>query len=85
VGALSTGAGGLVGPLGFAVGPAVLQWKGWSVAVAEGDHGMKHHQAPYAGDDSRYTDLIEQDILDRDLGVRARACVGVGVHRSYES
>jgi hypothetical protein len=128
VGALSAGAGGLAGPLGLAVGPAVLQWKGWSVtgdvsltmsptvsrwgwrwgprccsgkggawkvslphhvshcvslphrrlpcvsAVfpgAEGDHGMRHHQAPYAGDESRYVELIDQDILDRDLGVRA--------------
>jgi len=27
------------------------------------------HQAPYKGDDERYVSVIEQDILDRDLGI----------------
>mmetsp|Transcript_45128 Transcript_45128/g.84194 ORF Transcript_45128/g.84194 Transcript_45128/m.84194 type:complete len:593 (-) Transcript_45128:114-1892(-) len=60
---------GLKGPLGVAVVQSKLTWRDWSVEGASGDYALKHIQGPYQGDDRRYVDLIEQDILDRNLGV----------------
>lgn len=68
--AVPAGPTGLKGPLGVAVVQSKLTWRDWSVEGASGDYALKHIQGPYQGDDRRYVDLIEQDILDRNLGVR---------------
>eukprot|EP00854_Cymbomonas_tetramitiformis_P021348 gene21348-25654_t len=68
-GAVNVGPTGLSGPLGLAVVRAKLTWREWNVKMAEGDWHMRHVQAPYAGDDRHLVQTIEQDVLDRDMGI----------------